>query len=43
LYKKKTARKEMISLFLGETDERGEQTYFPEELHNEEDSVIDAT
>jgi len=40
LYKKKTARKEMISLFLGESDERGEQTYFPEEL-NDEDSVMD--
>jgi len=30
----------MISMFLGESDERGEKTYFPEEL-NEEDSVLD--
>jgi len=31
----------MISMFLGDTDERGgEQTYFPEEL-NDDDSVLD--
>lgn len=43
-YKKKTARKEMISMFLGENELGGrgtEQTYFPEEINNSEDSAFE--